>query len=214
MKHHVSFTRLSKDSIAEIESRFTAHKETLYEYADKLLWWNGKLNLISRHVSRETVLQHIKHSLFISISPFYKNAHEIVDAGTGGGLPGLPLAITDSSKSIVLNDVVKKKIIACKSMNTDLGLHNTVFADYPIQEFNPSETSSILVTKHAFKLNNLYAMVREKPYKGMVMLKGKNEVVQELSGISDKLEISVTDLENASKDGFFEGKAMVQIKRI
>lgn len=212
MKHNVSFFEYAESDVDSTRNEFQANKDLLGQYVDRLLWWNEKINLVSRDVPRETVLNHVEHSLVISQSKLFKKSSLIVDAGTGGGLPGIPLAITNPDKKLVLNDIVSKKIMACKHIASGLKLKN-------IDSFMGSlenieiEADSIIVSKHAFKVNEMVKMLNGKPWLGVILLKGKNEIECELEGIEPSLDISVYDLQENFQNPFYKGKAMVEIKK-
>lgn len=94
------------------------------KYVELLLSWNQKINLISRRNADDVWCQHIITSTsFLFKIQFYKNS-SIIDIGTGGGLPGIPLAIFCLSNSFVLIDSIQKKIKAVKNIVNELGLQN------------------------------------------------------------------------------------------
>lgn len=212
MKHNVSFFEYTEDGVDSTRNDFQEKKELLSQYVDRLLWWNERVNLVSRDVPRETVLNHIEHSLSVSQSKLFKESSEVVDAGTGGGLPGIPLAITNPDKRFVLNDIVSKKIMACKHMASRLKLKNidSFMGSLENLELKPN---SIIVSKHAFKINEMIKMIEGKPWLGVVLLKGRDEVESELEEIELSLDISVYDLQANFQNPFYNGKAMVEIIR-
>ncbi|MFN1835570.1 16S rRNA (guanine(527)-N(7))-methyltransferase RsmG [Balneola sp. MJW-20] len=211
MKHQITYQDYEWES-AGIKELYQKKKYALEDYIDRLLWWNRKVNLISRSVSRETLQKHVEHSLSLSAIKEVKEASLIVDAGTGGGLPGIPLAIVLDSKKLILNDVVEKKLMAVKQIAMQLGLSERVKVVAESVE-RLRESDFVLVSKHAFKVNELYAMVKDQDWKDMILLKGRDEVEGELKGIKEALKIRILDLYGARKDGFYEGKALVIIKR-
>jgi 16S rRNA (guanine527-N7)-methyltransferase len=91
-------------------------------YVDQLLGWNKKVNLISRQDEELVWQNHILHS----ISPLFKlklkDSPTILDLGTGGGLPGIPLKILLPNSEIILIDATRKKIIAVDDMLAKLEL--------------------------------------------------------------------------------------------
>lgn len=188
------------------------YSDEIRDYVDQLLWWNERVNLISRDVSRETVVEHVRHSLMINSSGLFKSADIIIDAGTGGGLPGIPLALVNKDKSVVLNDVVSKKIVACKQMILKVGLSNCLTNNGSIADVEINE-STCIVTKHAFKINDLMTMIGERPWLGIIMLKGAEEVDKEMEGVSEPLRINVFKLDQ-SANPFYNGKALIEITRL
>ena len=212
MEHELNYKGFSEKLAKQVRDSHEKYKDQLNAYVDKLLWWNQKINLVSRDVSRETIIKHVEHSLAISVSELFVSAEMVVDAGTGGGLPGIPLAILSPEKRVVLNDVVSKKIMACKRMATELSLENVKAESRSIESVE-LEKGAIIISKHAFKVNDLYSMIRKKPWKGLVLLKGIDEVEGELEGVEESLIINVWDLKAGLMNEFYEGKAMIEIKR-
>lgn len=212
MKHDISYLEYSADKVDAVRNDFQSNREMLSQYVDRLLWWNDKINLVSRDVPRETVLNHVEHSLVISQSKLFREEGLILDTGTGGGLPGIPLAILAPEKRFVLNDIVSKKIMACKHMVAGLKLKNTdsFMGSLENLEVKPN---SIIVSKHAFKINEMIKMIEGKPWLGIILLKGRDEIERELGGIELSLDISVYDLQTNFQNPFYNGKAMVEIKR-
>ena len=212
MKHDVSYSEYPADEVESVRESFLENKELLGQYVNHLLWWNNKINLVSRDVPRETVLNHVEHSLSISGSNLFKEADFIIDTGTGGGLPGIPLAILRAEKRFVLNDIVSKKVMACKHIASMLKLKNidSYMGSLKDLEVKPN---SIIVSKHAFKINEMMEMIEGKPWLGVIILKGRNEIESELESIKLHLDVSVLDLQEGFKNPFYDGKAMVEIKR-
>jgi len=99
-------------------------KKLLTQYADLLLEWNEKINLISRKDAHEKIQQHLVHSLGITKVIWFMPATKILDVGTGGGLPGIPLAIYFPECRFTMVDSIGKKITATKDMIKQLGLTN------------------------------------------------------------------------------------------
>lgn len=203
--HHL-VSRGTFDSVDELIEKY---RSKLNNYIDQLLWWNQRVNLVSRNVSRETVWEHLRHSLILSQLKVFKSENIIVDAGTGGGLPGIPLAITHPQKHIVLNDLMTKKCLAIKQIAKKLELTNIGIIEGSIEDFS-YDTPFLLISKHAFKINELYRMVGNLPWEKMVLYKGVN-FNDELEGISEPLKITSYNLSIGSN--FYAEKALVVIDR-
>ncbi|MEQ8524252.1 RsmG family class I SAM-dependent methyltransferase [Gracilimonas sp.] len=212
MEHQIKKTPLKIKKANLTRVLYEENKEKIGEYINRLVWWNKKINLVSRDVSRETMAKHVEHSLVVSQSALFIKARKVLDSGTGGGLPGIPLAIISPEKEVLLNDVVTKKIMACKSMIRDLGLTNVAVKSGSIEGvgFNGDE---LLVSKHAFKIDGLISLLEGKPWKKIVLLKGGEEVGAEIEKIEEPLNIEIIDLYPGFDDSFYRGKAMVEISK-
>jgi 16S rRNA (guanine527-N7)-methyltransferase len=207
--HQISFHTVSRETFEAVDRLFKKNQDLLEKYLGQLLWWNKRVNLVSRNVPRETVKEHIRHSLLLSQLDVFQSAKQIVDAGTGGGLPGIPLAITHPKKQFVLNDIVSKKCLAMKQMLHGLGLKNTSIFDGSVEDLEQT-VPFLLISKHAFKINELYEMTAHLPWQKMVFYKGI-DFEDELSGIDKTLKIESYDLSKESE--FYEDKALVVISR-
>lgn len=213
VKHEVTHTQISQQALKELNELLSRNQEKLYEYSSQLLWWNQKINLVSRDVSRETVSEHIRHSLLISGSKYFKDANKIIDTGTGGGLPGIPLAICFPEKELILNDIVSKKVMAIKQMAMKLGLKNVTTVADSIENLQIGK-EDLIITKHAFKVWELTRFLKGKNWKNIVLLKGENEAVEELDKVEGSAKMSVINLDRVIKDEFYKGKAIVELSRI
>lgn len=102
--------------------------EKLATYAELLREWNAKVNLISRKDEENVLSRHILHSLALLMPLLMphplSNSKRIFDLGTGGGLPGLPLAIMLPATQFTLSDSINKKILAVTDMAARLELPN------------------------------------------------------------------------------------------
>lgn len=84
--------------------------ESLERYANELIYWNEKVNMISRKDSNNIYDRHILHSLCLMNFIDFKPKSWVLDIGTGGGLPGIPIKIANEEIRIVLIDSIAKKI--------------------------------------------------------------------------------------------------------
>ena len=98
--------------------------ELLDAYAASLLAWNSKINLISRRDEMNVWSRHILGSIGFLFKYRIKTPSEIVDVGTGGGLPGVPLAILLPACRLTLVDSVQKKLVALREILSHLDIAN------------------------------------------------------------------------------------------
>jgi 16S rRNA (guanine527-N7)-methyltransferase len=113
------------DILKKAREIYQKRETALERYIDQVLIWNQKINIMSRNVSRETIREHIVHSL-LPVPLGWIDLHSCwVDAGTGGGLPGIPLAIQTPGTRWILNDNVRKKIRVVEAIISECGLRNT-----------------------------------------------------------------------------------------
>jgi 16S rRNA (guanine527-N7)-methyltransferase len=205
---------LTKEEHNDVLSLFVQNQEELRDYVDVLLWWNSKINLVSRDVSRETVVEHVRHSLYVTLASGFTENKLVLDTGSGGGLPGIPLSICSKNKSYRINDIVSKKIFAVNDMINKLGISGFVSGFVGDVRSVELEKNSLIITKHAFGLDQLYEMVKDKPWSSIVFLKGSEEAVKEAKEIKDPISLSIIKLDTSFMSPFYKGKAVVELKRI
>ncbi|MEO1021292.1 MAG: RsmG family class I SAM-dependent methyltransferase [Bacteroidota bacterium] len=213
MKHLVHISPLTESDRALVDDYFLSHSKVLETYADLLLWWNSKVNLLSRNVSRETIVEHIRHSLWVLKSDWVNNARTVLDTGTGGGLPGIPVALTRTGLEMVLNDIVQKKGMVLKDLLPKLELTERVrvqIKDVAEINLNPD----VVITKHAFKIGDLLHRVDKETCSRFVFLKGYTEVEKEIKQVEEVLSVRVYKLDEINTNPFYEGKGLVEIERI
>ncbi len=212
VKHSISHTIYSDEDLKKSETIIQSNNETLSKYAEQLLWWNNKINLVSRDVSHETLMSHIHHSLLLYPIIERLSPQKVIDTGTGGGLPGLPLAACLPEITFHFNDIVQKKIMVVKQMCKALSLDNVSFGAGSIVNEKMS-TGDLVITKHAFKISDLVGFLEGEPWTEILFLKGEREVEEELSKASHPLQVEVINLDKILADEFYEGKAIVRVKR-
>ena len=110
-------TRYFTDFSPEQTQQLAAMKEVYLE-------WNEKINVISRKDIESLYLKHVLHSLSIAVLTDFKAGTKIVDIGTGGGFPGIPLAILNPEADFLLVDSIAKKLKVVQAVVAALGLKN------------------------------------------------------------------------------------------
>lgn len=213
MKHQILYSILNDNQLSEWKALIDSNIESLLLYSDQVLWWNKKVNLVSRDVSHETILEHIKHSLLLSVIDSFKRNERIFDTGSGSGMPGIPLSICFPNKKFIVNDIVSKKVMAMKQMGFKLKLTNlkTCFGSIATHNISSHE---LLVTKHAFKVNELVTLLGKQPWEKILFLKGVKEAEPEIKKLDIPIASNIIELDISINHPFYKGKCIVEITRI
>ncbi len=178
-------------------------------YAD----WNSKINVISRKDIDELYVKHVLHSLGIAKVQSFLPGSKILDVGTGGGLPGIPLAIMFPETQFVLVDSIGKKIKVVEGVAETLGLQN-VTAIHTRAEKVKGEFDFI-VSRAVTRMDDFAKWVRKKIRRknkhelknGILYLKG-GDLTEELQNFPSAKLYNLTDYFD---DSFFETKKVVHI---
>jgi len=203
---------VSRETCALTERWYESRKDTLEAYADRLWWWNKKVNLVSRELPKEDLALHIRHSLFPAVLLKESPLSTWVDAGSGGGLPGVPLALLFPNLQFVLNDISPKKGVALRDTCHHLGLKNIRVEIGDIGSVVLNEPFGV-VSKHAFKVGPLLDLLKGKPWVDLLLLKGA-DYVDDLLAVSDpSLAIKAYSLGRCDPTTFFTGKHLLHLCR-
>lgn len=203
--------RITQEELSGAVELYHAHHERMEEYISLLLDWNKKINLVSRMVSRETIRNHMIHSLVPAAMGLLVERPVWIDAGSGGGLPGIPLAIVKKEWDWVLNDNVRKKMKAVSEIVNTLKLTHVTVEARSISLVEMPDGAGI-VTKHAFKIPDLLRLLKGEPWAEIIMWKGAEGGRDELK-LAGK-GIQATIFEFNVKDPFYEGKAIVRLRNL
>jgi 16S rRNA (guanine527-N7)-methyltransferase len=201
---------VSRETLALVDVLMQKHASKLESYVDRLLWWNRKVNLVSRDLTKADVLLHVKHSLFLA--PFIETSSvkQWLDTGTGGGLPGIPLAIACSDRNFVLNDVVEKKGVALKDMISDLHLTNANVRIMDVAKVNFDGPFGV-ISKHAFKIGDLLNRLNGNSWLELLMLKGSDYTIELKEVHGEPITVDAISLEPSLPESFFNGKYLLRI---
>ncbi|MBR5466831.1 MAG: 16S rRNA (guanine(527)-N(7))-methyltransferase RsmG [Bacteroidaceae bacterium] len=176
--------------------------------------WNSKINVISRKDINNLYEHHILHSLGIAQIINFKPGTRIMDLGTGGGFPGIPLAIMFPDVQFHLVDSIGKKIKVCDEVRNALQLTN-VTTEWTRGE-NLKEKYDFVVSRAVMPLVDLVKLIRKNVAKdshnampnGLICLKG-GELAHEVMPM--KANTIITDLSDYFKEEFFETKKVVYV---
>ncbi len=181
--------------------------------------WNEKINVISRKDIDQLYQRHVLHSLGIAKIIDFEPNTKLLDVGTGGGFPGIPLAILFPQCTFVLVDSIGKKIMVVNEVAATLGLKN-VRAYHERAEMVEGKFDFI-ISRAVTKLTPFYEWVKHKVLKenkntlpnGILCLKGGNldEELNEFIKINPKNYIKQYRLKEFFDEDFFETKAIVQV---
>ena len=175
--------------------------------------WNSKINVISRKDIDELYTRHVLHSLGMAKIIEFRPGSKIMDVGTGGGFPGIPLAILFPEVDFYLIDVIAKKIKVVNEVATALGLKN-VKAEQKRAELVKQEFDFI-VSRAVTNMPDFVKWVDDKVAKkqnhelanGILYLKG-GDLTEELKAFPKATEYNLSDF---FTDEFFETKKVVHL---
>ena len=175
--------------------------------------WNSKINVISRKDIENIYIRHILHSLSIAKFIKFKRDATILDLGTGGGFPGIPLAIIFPDSNFILVDSIRKKIAVVDEVVKELGLKNINSQWSRAEDLDYSY--DFLVTRAVAKMPTLinWSKGRFNNYSfhdienGIIALKG-GDIDDELNGISEK---KILDIKNIFDIQYFCDKKIVYV---
>jgi len=212
VKQNISKISVNSEVLDQTREIYRKNRVDLERYIDFLLEWNEKINLVSRNVSRETVQEHVVHSLLPITLGLLDEHQEWLDSGTGGGLPGIPIAICEPGKFLFLNDNVRKKMRAVGDIVSSLGLENVRTVTKSISLVELKKGAGIM-TKHAFKIPDLLRLLGKKPWQTILMWKGSEDAEEEVKNSRIKLNCKICEFDFGGDEPFYEGKSLVLVER-
>jgi 16S rRNA (guanine527-N7)-methyltransferase len=188
--------------------------------------WNAKINVISRKDIDSLYDHHVLHSLAIarylmtmcpqtySLMKEPGTEVKILDLGTGGGFPGIPLAVLFPEVKFTLCDSVGKKTIVAREISTMLGLKNVEIVNARAESLGGG--FDFIVSRAVTTLPEFYNWVRRKFTRSILYLKG-GDINEEIYNLMSrerlrKGSVSTWQVDSWLKDPYFEGKFVIDIK--
>lgn len=179
--------------------------------------WNEKINVISRKDIENLYVNHIIHSLGIAKFTDFKAGSKVLDMGTGGGLPGIPLAIMFPEVHFHLVDRIGKKIKVAQDIADRLGLKNVTTQHGDVKEVKG--VFDFVVSRAVMNLDDLVGFVRRSVSRtcinslpnGLICLKG-GDLQAEVKKYK-KLAM-IADLKDYFEEEFFDTKKVVYVQLI
>ena len=194
--------------------------------------WNSKINVVSRKDIDELYRHHVMHSLFIAayiraeMPDIYDRLRgegpysvaeplKIMDLGTGGGFPGIPLAVMFPHAQFTLCDSIGKKIIVATEVYKGLGLQNVKTVNARAESL--PETFDYIVSRAVTSLDNFMPWVKGKYSEGILYLKG-GDLAEEISTAMAnhkmrKGSVHLWQISNCTSDPFFDTKYVIHIEK-
>jgi len=194
--------------LSDIQAEQFKMLKSLYET------WNTRINVISRKDIGNFYIHHVLHSLSIAKFVSFGAGTKILDAGTGGGFPGIPLAIMFPSADFTLLDSVGKKIKVVASVSEELGLENVFPVKRRIEE--EREEYDFVLCRAVTAFPSFAGMVQKnirqtgqgKIRNGIIYLKG-GDLGGELAGFKGR--IIIKEIKDYFTEPYFETKKLVYL---
>ena len=191
--------------------------------------WNSKINVVSRKDIDELYRHHVLHSLGIAayirkeMPDVYERLRgegpysiaaplKVMDLGTGGGFPGIPLAVMFPHAQFTLCDSIGKKIIVATEVAKGLGLKNVKTVNARAESL--PETFDYIVSRAVTALDNFMPWVKGKYNEGILYLKG-GDLTEEIAKAKLKKDsVHIWPISEWTSDPFFETKQVVYIENL
>ena len=184
--------------------------------------WNAKINVISRKDIDFVYEHHVLHSLgiarYLQTVPGLWDSFakaSVLDLGTGGGFPGIPLAILFPSAHFVLCDSVGKKTIVAQAVASALGLSNVTVVNARAESLDQS--FDFVVSRAVASLVDFFPWVKGKFSSGILYLKG-GDVVEEIATVMGRHRLASGSVHTWSvaswlQDPYYDGKLVIHLER-
>ncbi|MBS1772025.1 MAG: 16S rRNA (guanine(527)-N(7))-methyltransferase RsmG [Bacteroidetes bacterium] len=203
-KYFADFTNAQLKQLQQLEVLYTE--------------WNEKINVISRKDIDSLYERHVLHSLAISAVCSFNNGAKVVDIGTGGGFPGIPLAIFFPEVEFLLSDSIGKKIKVVQAVADAIGLKNVTAVHSRVEEIK-GRTFDFAISRAVAPLGELWKWVSpllrkghesEELDNGLVCLKG-GDLTDEIK--QSKLHAMMWGVHDIFQEESFKDKYVVYVKK-
>ncbi len=181
--------------------------------------WNTRINVVSRKDIDNLYEHHILHSLaiwqYLQESGQLRDGLRILDVGTGGGFPGIPLAMMMPGSEFILCDSIGKKVKVAQAVADGLGLENVHCVNARAESIEGQ--FDWVVSRAVTSLDCFYPWVKGKFTEGILYLKG-GDIVEEISQMCrkckvDPSKVSAWAINNWLDDEYFSEKFVIQIRK-
>ena len=178
--------------------------------------WNSKINVISRKDMDSFYLHHVLHSLALAKVMKVKESEKIIDIGTGGGFPGIPLAVIFPHGDFTLCDSIGKKTKVAAAVAESLGLKNVKVVNKRAEEI--SEQFDHIISRAVTSLDNFIPWTKKMKARSIYLLKG-GDIDAELDtcfvkGIINPKTLTLMDISLWFKEEWFEEKKIVTVNNL
>ena len=206
---------MSVSLILKYFPEITDKQKQQFEKLEKLYTeWNKKINVISRKDMDGLYEKHILHSLGIAKVMPFADGTKVLDIGTGGGFPGIPLAILFPEVSFTLIDSIGKKIKVVEAVSEGLGLKNVTAVHGRAEKLK--EKFHFVVSRAVTQMPEFLRWLKGKfekeqfneKHNGVLYLKG-GDLAEELAG----LRCEIFQLKNYFEEEFFDTKKVVYLSK-